>query len=380
MRNTQTESKTMIDQQSYPWLVIAAVLMLFANGKWIIPLATWMVPVFTIRFMRTQKAGRGYLFVVLISILTDLIAWDVKFSAPVAEVLFAVISTVIWALVMNLSLLADRLLYPHLRIQGRLSCVATLVYPLAATALEFIITSINVLGGTWKALAYTQYGNLPLMQLASVTGLWGFVFLVSWFGSVVNWAWDEGFNWPAIRRGVGIHVTVIIFVIFFGSIRLVFSEPLVGTVRIASMTAVDLLAEAGTSEEVIQDRYFDWTIREAQAGAKIIVWSEAAGTVDEEDETALIERGQEVARREGIYLAMPIYVNHPDGLSKAIKNRLIIIDPVGDIVLEYDKFCLTQFQEVRGDKALRTVETPYGTLSSVICCDMDFPSVIKQAG
>ena len=29
MRNTQTESKTMIDQQSYPWLVIAAVLMLF---------------------------------------------------------------------------------------------------------------------------------------------------------------------------------------------------------------------------------------------------------------------------------------------------------------------------------------------------------------
>ena len=168
--------------------------------------------------------------------------------------------------------------------------------------------------------------------------------------------------------------------VFYGGARLAIHKPHPDTVRIASMTAVDLLAESGVSEDIIQDRYFEWTVREARAGAKIILWSEAAGTVDEETEAVLIKKGQDVAKQEGIYLVIPIYVNHPDGPPKAIKNRVVIIDPEGDIVLEYDKFCLTQFQEIRGDAILRTIKTPYGTLSAVICCDMDFPSVIKQAG
>ncbi len=33
-----------------------------------------------------------------------------------------------------------------------------------------------------------------------------------------------------------------------------------------------------------------------------------------------------------------------------------------------------------GDGVLRTVETPYGTLSGVICWDTDFPTVVSQAG
>ena len=380
MNGKQTSSTIISGRWSYLWLAIAAVLMLFANGKWIIPLATWLVPIFTIRFMRSQKAGKGYLLIVLTTILPHLIAWDVLiFSSPLVEVVVSIVTTVIWILFMNLSLLADRLLYPRLQVHSHGTFVTTLIYPLAATALAFIITSVNPTG-SWLALAYTQYGNLPLMQLVSLTGLWGISFLISWFGSVINWVWEQDFDWLAIRHGVGIYATVILVVIFYGGARLVFPEPHAGTVRIASMTAVDLLAEAGTSEEIIQDRYFDWTIREAQAGAKIIVWSEAAGTVEEEAEAALIERGQEVAKQEGIYLAMPIFVNHPDGPPRSIKNKLIIIDPAGDIVLEYDKFCLTQFQEVRGDAKLRAVETPYGTLSGVICCDMDFPSVIRQAG
>jgi apolipoprotein N-acyltransferase len=354
--------------------------MVFANGKWVIPLASWFLPVFTIRFMRSQNARKGYFLIVLTTIVPHLIAQDVQiFSSPLVQVVVSIVITVIWILIMNLSLLVDRILYPRLQVHNPGSFVTTLIYPLTATALEFVITSINP-SGSWLALAYTQYGNLPLMQLVSLVGLWGITFLINWFGSVINWFWEQDFDWPAIRQGVGIYATVILVVIFFGGARLVLPEPHTGTVRIASMTAVDLLAETGTSEEIIQDRYFDWTIREAQAGAKIVVWSEAAGTVEKETEAALIERGQEVAKQEGIYLAMPIFVNHSDGPPRAIKNKLIIIDPVGDIILDYDKFCATQFQEVRGDAELRVVDTPYGTLSGVICCDMDFPSVIRQAG
>jgi len=56
--------------------------------------------------------------------------------------------------------------------------------------------------GTWGASGYTQHGNLPLMQLASVTGVRGIGFAIAWFAAVASWAWDEMFLWISIRNGV----------------------------------------------------------------------------------------------------------------------------------------------------------------------------------
>ena len=59
--------------------------------------------------------------------------------------------------------LIDRLLSPRLK-----GFAATLVFPLAVTAMDFLGMTINPIG-SWGALAYTQYGNLALMQLLSVS-------------------------------------------------------------------------------------------------------------------------------------------------------------------------------------------------------------------
>ena len=66
------------------------------------------------------------------------------------------------------------------------------------TAWEFLTLSINQMG-TFGAVAYSQYGNLPLMQLLSATGLSGLTFLITWFGSTLNWIWERSFSWPAIN-------------------------------------------------------------------------------------------------------------------------------------------------------------------------------------
>ena len=41
------------------------------------------------------------------------------------------------------------------------------------------------------SLAYTQYGNLPLLQVISLTGAYGVSFLIAWFASVGNRAWEQ---------------------------------------------------------------------------------------------------------------------------------------------------------------------------------------------
>jgi hypothetical protein len=65
----------------------------------------------------------------------------------------------------TLVFLADRLLAPRLP-----ALLSTLVFPCAYVLVEWISAQLNPFG-TWGSEAYTQSGNLPLMQLASLTGL-----------------------------------------------------------------------------------------------------------------------------------------------------------------------------------------------------------------
>lgn len=41
---------------------------------------------------------------------------------------------------------------------------------------------------SWGSIAYTQYGNLPLSQITTVTGLFGLTFIIAWFASALEYA------------------------------------------------------------------------------------------------------------------------------------------------------------------------------------------------
>ena len=70
----QTEKTGIVDRWSFLWLVIGAILLLFANGRWIIPLATWLAPIFLMRFARTQPAVRGLGLLLVTNVVIYLIS------------------------------------------------------------------------------------------------------------------------------------------------------------------------------------------------------------------------------------------------------------------------------------------------------------------
>jgi len=123
--------------------------------------------------------------------------------------------------------------------------------------------------------------------------------------------------------------------------------------------------------------YFDATIKEARAGAKMISWPENAATVAPEDEPALIARLGELAKQEGIYLMAPIF-ELTDGSPYA--NKLLIFDPQGEIVLEHYKYGGVEGNRITGDGILHTAQTPFGVISGIICWDTQFQGVVSQAG
>jgi apolipoprotein N-acyltransferase len=384
----KTKSNTIL---SLLMLLAGSLLWGFSMGSWLAPLAAWIGPVLVMRYARDHKVGRGYLLVLAASILATIIGflgiWLGGLPRPMVPFL-AVGIGFLW----SLPYLADRLLNEQLP-----GFSSTFVFPLAATTLEFLFIHTNPLG-TWGATGFTQYGVLPLMQLTSVTGMIGITFLMGWFASVANWAWENRGRGAEIRKGVGAFGVVLAIVFVFGYLRLNLAptSETDETVRVAGITArsnftlaerIEELSVPSLTSPAMQqelqfhwDAYFEATAREAQAGARVITWSELAVFTAPSDEAFYIAQGQEVARQNEIYLTIPFGIYDPDTGQK-LENKLVMIDPTGAIVMEHLKYGGHIVEGGRqGDGILQTVVTPFGVLSAIICYDGDYPTVVQQSG
>jgi len=373
------------DRWSYLWLLIGTLVLFL----WRMPLVWWLSPVFLLRFMRTQKIRRGFFLIWLSSFLASIPPMYTILNAlmPSPLPVFLIITAVFALMITGIPYLVDRLLAPHLK-----GFAATLVFPLIVTAVSYVSAKANPTGSIGGA-AYFQYSNLALLQLLSITGMWGIVFLVNWFGPVVNYAWERGFARKEIRRNILIYSVIMLAILLYGGARLAYAPEASSTVRVHGFTAVDMKMELPKLHEAkkqdwqtyrqlsagIQELYLEGTIREARAGAQIVHWPEMAVNLPQEDEANFIARARQIALDEGIHLVMAYVAGFQDGSPG--ENKLVILDPAGEIVLEHHKYALAALEGAKsGDGILRTVETPFGTLSGIICNDTYHEEVVAQAG
>jgi apolipoprotein N-acyltransferase len=378
-------SSQQTNREAFLLLALFAILSLFTSGKWVVAPLIWIAPIFALRFMRGQKVWLGVVPIWLAIFIPSTFSWYKLQPFPMPEYL---IFMAIAALFGVLPLLVDRLLTPHLGSRF----AATLIFPLAVTTTEYVTMSSANPMGSFGAQGYTQYGLPIVMQLATVTGLWGITFVTSWFASVVNWVWERNFNWSQIRRGVAIYGAVLLLVVAYGGGRLFFAPESADTVTIASFTveethAGELFALLEADEVAFRDKttalhaaYLKQTVQAARNGAEIVMWPEQAGFGLEEDVLTLLEQGQAIAAEESIYLAMPVFIIFPDR-NRLIENKLFVVDPNGEFVLEHVKYGGNALEgTLPGGGILQTFETPYGKLSGIICWDTDYPLTVSQAG
>lgn len=389
MKSRSSQSTWVVDRWSFLYLAIFTLLSLFTSGRWVIPAFVWITPIFAIRFMRTQPFWRGSGLVWLAAFATSaLCLWGIM---PASSPAMYFVSMAVAVSIGCLSLLIDRILTPRFRRTGSLRVVSTLIFPLASTAVEWFMFTNSPMG-SWGASAYTQFGNPLLMQLTSVTGLWGTTFLIGWSASLVNWVWEVGVADRRVGRSAIGAVVAALLLVGLAYARPWLTPTSTETVRIASFTVGDkavgdiipLLSQDRQAfrreTQALHQEYLARTVAEAKAGAKIVLWPEGAGLGLADDVEALVLSGRQIANEEQIYLAMPLAILYPDE-DRPFENRLLIADPQGAIVLDHVKFGGNEFEgSLRGDGVLQTVETPYGLLSGVICWDTDFPVVLRQAG
>jgi apolipoprotein N-acyltransferase len=354
---------------SFLALVIAFALLRFSLGLRFIPTFTWLFPVFMLMWVRSNNPSWGLLLSWVSSILAVAII-----TLPVAELwegtpIYWVVSGLVGSLYF-LPFAVDRLV-SH-RLSGILS---TLVFPLAWVTVEFLSSSSPYMG-TAYVLALTQFNSPLITQISSVTGIWAITFLMVWLAPVVCLALENRFEWSRVARPVSLFLVVLIAVLCFGGIRLGLDRPASSTVRVAGVTASsrDATLESGVS------LLSSYVPQAAAAGARIVMMHEVGILIAAEDESALIEVGQELARQEGVYLLLGLQVENEDR-SPPYEDNAVFISPDGELLSEYTKHRLMPNEMgfyVRGKGPVPVVETPYGNIAVIICSDAGFPGFVRR--
>jgi len=379
---------------SLVWFILGFGLFIFTRSTLFVPVAIVLAPIFILLFTRSQTLKKGILLTLLGFCLSITIAlWGLfDLGDDKSSIIFNTIRSLLLAIVLALPYLADRLIY-H-RVKG---FMATLVFPVSATALYFLNSLEGPFDGDGVFSLYF-IGSLSLKQMVSLAGLWGLVFLLSWLASMINWIWENQFQWEVIKKGVGIFVSLIIVVFLFGGVKLspFMNSDNVKTVRIAAVALgspdneivnLEKMLKHKTSSPFVEtvSRIKNLTKKSALNGARIVTFQEYAILVDEKNKKKLIEALTEIAKANAIHLSVCFGVIAQKGKGE---NRHIFINEKGKIEANYLKRYLFGLDPVggeavymqKGPEIIPVVNTPHGNIGISICRDMSFPPYIRQAG
>jgi apolipoprotein N-acyltransferase len=378
------------------WLIAAVALQLVANGRWIVPQATWLAPIGWLVYLERSRAVRGTVIAFVLYVMVQFVAWRGIIPAPgIVYYMIAGVYAVVYFLPYAL----------HRTFAGRLSgFFATLLFPCSWVGIEFVFQSWLTPYGSWFSLAYTQTDFLPLLQLAALTGVAGVSFLMTWVAAIASWALRRERTTRERWQAVLIYGVALLAVLVYGQLRLggvegggelvrvagiipspeieAELETVLAPVRRGQEISLSELATLAAIAERLNDDLLARTAREARAGARLVAWSETAGRVLKSDEAELLDRASQLAAAEGVDLVLAYGVFVPDG-RPPFENKVVAVSSGGDVAWTYEKAnpvvgAESSFMQP-GDGEVRRLETPYGGVGAVICHDLDFAPLLRQA-
>jgi apolipoprotein N-acyltransferase len=357
------------------WLALGAVLTFAASFRWGIGALAWLAPVPWLRYLRVTRGRRSRLAFAATLTVTWIATTAKIVTAPLPPVM-ALVGVPI-ALVQLVGYLgADRLR----RRAGDLAGV--LVFPALLVVLEWAQGRFTFLS-TWGAGGYTQVGDLPLLQVASLFGLAGVSVLV--YGAA---AAGERLISALIDRGprrapIAAAITAAALVAaahLYGAIRLATHDD-GETVRVAAVNTIatfgpDTQLTAAERARIVDTLAAD-TAAAARAGARLVVWTEAAAYATPDEEPALVARVGAIAAANHVHLVAAYVVPG----SPRFQNKLVWARPDGTIDHTYAKHHPAPGEPaVVGTDPIGAIDTELGRLGNAICYDYDYPSLAAAHG
>src|SRR5215469_5459919 len=254
---------------------------------------------------------------------------------------------------------------------------AILIFPAFWVVVDYLIAKISI-HGTFGNIAYSQLNFLPIVQVASLTGIWGISFCIFLFASTTAAIFSTTL-WSKKISGATVAILFLLFVFIFGVWRLAAAPKNAPTVKVALMASSakgNFFAESPEQLHAVLERYAEAMKPLVGRGIQLIVLPEHTGPVtdlSQGDADALLGA---MARNTGAYVAIGIERIGAD-LSR---NQERIYSPNGSLLAIYNKHhMLPPFESQFAPGTNTTVlDAPSGKWGVEICKDMDFPSLSRE--
>lgn len=303
-------------------------------------------------------------------------------------------------------------------VSTRLGILASfLTAPFIWVSLEYIRSNLSFLSIPWGLLAHSQYLNLPVIQIASLTGAYGVSFLVVLVNSALalailalldraGWLRSPVFRTPT-RRGTGAvvlsAVAVLTMALLYGQMKL--SRPAAGEelrVSVVQGNIEQFRKWDPKYAKLIMQTYAALTREASEDGPALIVWPETATPGSISRHPSLEAQVKRIAREASASLLLGSsqhrkFRNQKSGRARYV-NSAHLISPTSGRTQRYDKIRLVPFGEylpLKGilpwsfvkvpdlsyyvaGKEYTVFETPPFRFGVTICWENIFPDLVRN--
>lgn len=254
-----------------------------------------------------------------------------------------------------------------------------LLIPVCWVAVEFFRSECWWLKFPWLALGYSQWDNQPLLQLASLGGVYGLSFLIvlvngGVFHTLLVKRSDADFKW-------GQHLSPLIIIIIIMSIALYWGNWVIGTRTYVKpgLGEKQIVVAAIQDESFIQDKLMAKTKETARDKPKFIIWPEYSTFLLPSEKDKKLAFLLDLAKETNAYLVIGFLEFFGFG-KKRFENYALLFSPKGRIIGKYTKVHLIHFTESGFEKGkdYRVFETQYGRVGIQLCFDFDYVDVTRK--
>jgi apolipoprotein N-acyltransferase len=224
-------------------------------------------------------------------------------------------------------------------------------------------------GFPWALLGYSQYLNLPVIQIADITGVWGVSFLVMMVNVLIyklisNRLWVTG---KKNKTLIGLPLLLLILTLGYGYYHLnlpptTYYLPPIKISVIQGNIPQELKWEP-QSRDFIIDKYFRLTAQAVKEKPDLIIWPEAAMPCVLEEAPLFYEKVKEFSKR----IKTPLVLGAVTAKNDNYYNSALFISSEGKLLNRYDKLHLVPFGEyIPLKKILSFLETvvPIGDITA----------------
>eukprot|EP01046_Picozoa_sp_COSAG06_P034891 COSAG06_NODE_3696_length_4998_cov_8.222086_6_plen_352_part_00 len=211
-----------VERQRLLLIGVAACLLAFVGvGRYPLAVFPYLYTALLQHALRGAQERRVWLWLALSTFLA--LCYGLLEFLPVADAGYLIVTFFLSVFPPLAFVLVSRLeakLFPLEQREGfrAVPLESTLVMPIVTCAVDYCWSQL-VLYGSYGIWPYTQYGLLPIMQIASVFGVYGISFFIAWSASLTAWLLGTEQTVRDYRRGMLVLSALWASVLLLGGLR-----------------------------------------------------------------------------------------------------------------------------------------------------------------